>query len=662
MAAAGWVRRWMVGGAAGVVMASPSVRAAEMDQLLAMDLQALTRVKVSLVSRIDEEAFDAASAIFVLTREEILRSGARRLPDLLRGVPGLHVGRLDANKWAIAARQRLSRFASTMLVMIDGRHVYTPLFGGVRWESLDLPLDTIDRIEVIRGSGGPLWGANAVDGIVHVHTLPASATTGSRVEAGLGAGDLKAELAGWTAWRHGETDWRVGARAISSDRGRYLPAELSTHRGLRAAGTGADDAGRLATVELRADRDLGAERWTWQAHLHDGRYDEERVTGGQVRRNPVEQRGGSVQLRWQRAEGAGREWRASVVLDRADFADDILVERQTTLDLDLQRSVQLAAHRLTFGAGWRWYGSDWSLPSGQPCVNCFGLAPAHGQNRLASVFVQDQWTPDPAWRLTAGAKFEHSDYADGQWQPTLRLTWMPTPDRVAWFALTRAVRTPTRSERDLAFYGVDAATAPLLGCLTYADGTCLLGDKSAPTWKADSAELGLRLRGTDWSADVAAFANRVDQQKTGGAEDTRVHGLESLLRWAPGAGWMLEGQWTLHRGTVRLSDGSEPAASLLPRQTVALGLRRSVGPDWEVDLRWRHVSGIARSNTPGSTLAPIPVQDTLAMRLAWRPDPAGEWVLEAELSAPDPRVEYVEALKVNTGLGHRIGLRYARRF
>ena len=134
MAAAGWVRRWMVGGAAGVVMASPSVRAAEMDQLLAMDLQALTRVKVSLVSRIDEEAFDAASAIFVLTREEILRSGARRLPDLLRGVPGLHVGRLDANKWAIAARQRLSRFASTMLVMIDGRHVYTPLFGGVRWE------------------------------------------------------------------------------------------------------------------------------------------------------------------------------------------------------------------------------------------------------------------------------------------------------------------------------------------------------------------------------------------------------------------------------------------------------------------------------------------------------------------------------------------------
>lgn len=662
MAAAGSVRRWMVVGAAGIAMAASTARAAELDKLLAMDLQALTRVKVSLVSRIDEEAFDAASAIFVLTREEILRSGARRLPDLLRHVPGLHVGRLDANKWAIASRQRLSRFASTMLVMIDGRHVYTPLFGGVRWESLDLPLDTIDRIEVIRGSGGPLWGANAVDGIVHIHTLPASATTGSRVEAGIGAGDLKGELGGWTAWRTADTHWRLGARVIASDSGRYLPTALSTHRGLRVAGAQADDAGHLATADLRADRGEGADRWTWQAHLHQGLFDEERVTGGQVRRNPVDQRGGSVQLRWRRAEGTGREWRASVVLDRADFADDILVEQQTTVDLDLQRSVQLGAHRWTFGAGWRWYGSEWSLPAGQPCVNCFGLVPAHGQNRLASVFVQDQWMPDPAWRVTLGAKFEHSDYADGQWQPTLRLTWMPDPDLVGWFAVTRAVRTPTRSERDLAFYGVDAATAPQLGCLSYADGVCLLGNKAAPTWKADSVEWGLRLRGNDWSADVAVFANRVDQQKAGGTDDSRVHGLESLLRWSPRADWMVEGQWTVHRGSVRQAGGADGEMSLLPRQTTSLGLRRALGPEWDLDLRWRHVAAIARSTTPGSTLVPMPPQDALALRLAWRSDAASEWVLDAELSDPDPRVEYVEALKVNTGVGHRVGLRYARRF
>lgn len=166
----------------------------QLEDLLDMDLRALMNINITLASRIDETQFTTPAATYIVTQEDIRRSGLRRIPEILRLIPGLHVAKIDNNKWEMGMRNLHSRFNSTMLVMIDGRHIYTPFSAGVNWEAQNVFIDDIERIEVVRGPGGSLWGANAVDGIINIITKNTRNTLGTTAYAALGEGELRHEL------------------------------------------------------------------------------------------------------------------------------------------------------------------------------------------------------------------------------------------------------------------------------------------------------------------------------------------------------------------------------------------------------------------------------------------------------------------------------------
>ncbi len=644
-------------------MGAGPAQATEVADLLAMDLNRLLDVEVSVASRREQNAFELPAALVVLTADDIRRSGHLQLADVLRDVPGFHVGSLDGNKWAVSARNGLSRFSSTLLVLVDGRPVYTPMFGGVRWEAQNLLLADVQRIEIIRGPGGPLWGANAVDGIVNVVTRNAEATQGTLVQMGAGTGQWERHF----AVRHGaqlgaQTHWRLSAQELQSGPGRHLPAEQSTHGGRRAAGSQAQDTGWSQALSARVDGRWGPEaEWSLQAQRSRSRYSEERaLAGNRIQPNVMRYDGAFISGHWQQ-QLAGITWRLSGSLDELNTRDDILRDAQHILDVDSQFVWPRGDHTFTLGMGWRNYKSHTTQPFRPPnvnCVVCFGVWPARGGSTTTSLFVQDQWSLQPNWQLTLGAKWERYDNGRESLQPTLRSAWQPTPTQTLWAATTRAVRGTTRLERDRAFFNVPASLAPQLGCRRYADGTCWNGDPSLPDWTADVAEAGWRTRlNNGWDVDLALFNTRY----TGGfgnpnqplaERKTRIKGAELQLRGALTPTLSLKAGLSHQRGSAR-DAGAAMAAPVpqLPRWSGMTQLSWSPNASWALDAKLYHVTALDRLG-----LAPLPSHQRLDARVAWRAAPQWSWALSGSNLTGQRNAEYFESLKVGTAMARSVFL------
>lgn len=645
--------------------ASAQAPAPSVDDLLDLDFQRLLDVPVQVASRRDERAFALPAALAVLSPEDIRRSGQRRLAELLRELPGLHVGRWDGNKWAVSSRNQLLRYASTMAVLVDGRPVYTPLFGGVRWELQDGVQDDIQRVEVIRGPGGPLWGANAVDGVVQVLTKPAQDTLGDWVQLGLGDGDLQRDL----ELRHGarlgeQAAWRLSLRHLSSGPGRYPAAGLSTHANRRPEGADADDRGELTTLAWRADGgDAVRGRWMLQAQRMRARNHEERASTLRLTPNRLLYDGGFALARWtQNLAGGELALRASY--DRLDSRDDILRDRQTLLDLDFQGTWQWPMHTLVAGLGWREYTSRTTLPppTVPACSPCFGVWPEHGGAKTPSVFVQEQLTLGPELRATAGLKWERYSQGRDSTQPTVRLSWQPSQQQTLWAAWTSAVRTPTRLEQDRAFLNVSPATASALGCRSYLSDArvCLAGEPDAALWRARVAELGWRAQlAGGLGIDVSLFGSRyVNVPGAGSKVQHRLRGAEAQMRWQPAAGWQVQAQLSQVDGEERRPDGGRAPINLLARWRGALSLHWAPWDDWEFGL---HLDG-ASARPRAAPLQALPAYLGTGLRAAWRPSARQQWTLSLKQLGAQDRVEYHEALKVNTRMPASLWLGYARQF
>ncbi|WP_326533694.1 TonB-dependent receptor plug domain-containing protein [Pseudorhodoferax sp.] len=632
-------------------LAAPAL-AAPVEDLLALDFQRLLDVKVSSATRNEESAFGVPAALFVLGAEDIRRSGHRHLAELLRDVPGLHVGRFDGNKWAIASRSALSRFASTLLVMIDGRPVYTPLTGGVRWEVLNLPLSEIERIEVIRGPGGPLWGANAVDGIISVVTRAARDLQGPGADLALGSrGDLRSQLALHQGWALGpDLHARVTAQRSVHRPGVYAPAELSSHRGLRTAGAAADDAGWSEGVGLRLDGQAdAANRWSLQLQRSRARFSEERAS---TLRPPLPNRmrydNGFALGEWQTQAGSARGV-ARLSIDALASRDDILRDDQRMIDLDLQWSDRWQSHQWTVGAGWRDYDSQAHLPiSDSPCVACFGVWPPRGGSQTLSLFAQDQWLLSESLQATLGAKLENYRPGGHSVQPTLRLAWTPAAGQTAWLAATRAVRAPTRLERDRASFNVPPAQQAAFGCWGVDGPACLLGDPQLPLWTAKVLEAGWRARlSNGLDLDLSLFDSRYEGVRGTGIgfpqRAPQLHGAEASLRWQVQRAWSLHlgGSW--QEGSEAPTGQARTPMNLLPRRQWLLQSRWSPLPDWDLDLRAEQVAERRRAGLPA-----LPAYWRVDARLAWRPAPGWEASLTLQRLNNPLAVEYFESLKVNT--------------
>ena len=320
-----------------------------------LSLEELLQIEVYSVSRRSEPIGDAPAAVYVIDREAIRRSGVTSLPDALRLVPGMEVARIDANKWGVAARGFNGRFANKLLVLIDGRAVYTPFFSGVMWEAKDVLLEDVRRIEVIRGPGGTLWGANAVNGIINIVTTAAQETQGGLV--GVGAGT---EERGFVRLRYGgalnaDTHFRIYAKAFVRD------------AFVDSVGRSGADGWRMGRAGFRLDRRLGqGGSLTWQGDIYRG----ER---GQVYRFPaltppysrlVEDddgrlAGGNLLGRWRHTFTRGSELRLQVYYDRAEWDDALIAEIRDTYDLDFQHRFSWGDRQeMVWGLGYRFTTDD----------------------------------------------------------------------------------------------------------------------------------------------------------------------------------------------------------------------------------------------------------------------------------------------------------------
>jgi iron complex outermembrane recepter protein len=489
--------------AIGSLCAAQQALADDVDPF-ALSPEQLFNATVTSVSKTAEKLGDAPAAIFVLTNEDIMRSGATSIPEALRLVPGVEVIRATASSWAISVRGFNSGLANKLLVLIDGREVYDPLFSGVYWDVQDTALEDIERIEVIRGPGGTLWGANAVNGVINIITKSAKDTKGA-LGSLIAGNQERAVVTGRYGAQDDNAHWRVY--------GKYLNrAETDL-----PSGVDAQDEWRAWRTGFRADWDTTAQGDTFT--LQGDAYSSD---SGKLRSVPqltapyasvVEENisadGGNILGRWTHDLDGGSSLIAQAYIDVAQRRQFTLKDRRTSFDFDLQYDLpDLDRHDII--AGFRYRYTDSRLTETQ--IITFDDSERHDQ--LFSAFVQDKITLEPErWFLTLGSKFEHNDYTGFEMQPSARLLWTGD-DQAAWASISRAVRVPSWLEHDLTV--VTGVIPP--GTIPGIVFPVKVELQPSPAFESEELvayELGYRQQVTpSLSFDIAAFYNDYDSLAT----------------------------------------------------------------------------------------------------------------------------------------------------
>ena len=458
-----------------------------------LGLDQLANMSVTSVGKKEQKLTAAPAAIYVLTEEDVRRSGATSIPEALRLVPGLEVARVDAHNWAISARGFNDIYANKLLVLMDGRSVYTPLFAGVYWDVQDMFLPDLDRIEVIRGPGGTLWGANAVNGVININSKTASQTQGTLVTGGGGTEDRA--LGGL---RHGgklgeDTYYRAYVKY-----GLHDDSELTS-------GRRANDAWSMVRTGFRIDHEpKGPDLFTVQGDLYAGWQDQTFVLPSLTppytsTLTPAgDLSGGNLLGRWTHTFSEESNLRIQTYYDRTSRDVGFFAEDRDTVDVDAQHRFRLAGFNdIVWGVGYRVTSSHIKKES-------FALSFDQNQrtDHLFNTFVQDEirLVPDRL-ALTLGSKFEHNDYTGFEVQPNARLMWTPHERHSVWASVARAVRTPSQAHYDLRLNTavIPGAPATVVG---------IFGDEDVFSEDLIAYELGYRVRPMDrLSLDFTAFYN-----------------------------------------------------------------------------------------------------------------------------------------------------------
>jgi iron complex outermembrane receptor protein len=422
-----------------LVIGSWPVAADEEPDITDLSLEELADIEVTSVSKKAERSSEAAAALYVITQEDIRRSGVTTIADALRLVPGVHVAKIDSNKWEVSVRGSSSQFSNKLLLLMDGRSVYTPLFAGVFWDVQDTLLADIERIEVIRGPGGTLWGSNAVNGVINVITRSARDTQGLLVSGG-GGDEERAFVGARYGGRFGEGFYyRVYGKYFDRDGG-FDPVR------------GGFDDWHMARGGFRADWDVSpADLLTVQGDVYAGRAGQAGLPGLALVEPGMEfderLTGGNVIGRWTRTLGESSDATVQAYYDYTDRNELFFRERRGTFDLDFQHRFPLPwRQEFVWGAGYRLTSDEFRGSLG------LDLMPDDRDVQLASMFVQDEiWIVPDRVRFTLGSKFEHNDYTGVDIQPSGRIAWLPTAGQTVWGSISRAVRTPSRFENDVSF-------------------------------------------------------------------------------------------------------------------------------------------------------------------------------------------------------------------
>jgi iron complex outermembrane receptor protein len=593
-----------------------------------MDIMELLNESVTSVSRKESPFNESAAAIFVINQEDIRRTGHNSLPEMLRLVPGMNVARIHGNEWAVSSRGFTEQYSNKLLVLIDGRTVYTPMFGGVYWNAQDMLLEDLDRIEVIRGPGATLWGSNAVNGVVNITSKSAKETQG-----GLITGSFGTEERPTVGVRYG------GQIAPNVYYRTYV--KTFDRRGFMEGADENADSWNMTRVGSRVDWETPASALiTLQAEYYQGRVGEhfEGVSltpPFTTSQNPIHDNyGGNFIARMTRELSPDSELTVQVYYDRFHQGDGDISETRTTLDLDVQHHFLLGDYNdIVWGVGSR-YTKDRLSPT-------FYLTfdPEEDQEYIYTAFVQDELTLVPKrLKLTIGSKFEQNEHAGFVVQPSVRMLWMPTPRQSAWAAISRAVRVPSRYDRDARLNTAafqPPASPPIL--------VVLQSEKNVDPETVKAFEVGYRFEQDNRvSYDLTAFYNEYDgiMSYVPGAsffETTpspphvviplyfrnavsgETYGVEAAVQWRVTDAWkLIAGYSWLH---MRLHP-NETSEGQNPEQQVKL---RSY---WDLPRNFQLNAAVYYTGSTSTPLKGNTVELDSILRfdlgLTWRPRPALE--------------------------------------
>jgi iron complex outermembrane recepter protein len=547
--------------------------------LLSLSLEELSDVTVSSVSRREQPLSEAAASIYVISGDEIRRAGVLSLPEALRLAPNLQVAAIDARQYAVSARGFNGNISNKLLVMVDGRTIYSPLFSGVFWDAQDFVPADIDRIEVVSGPAGATWGTNAVNGVINVVTLSAQKTQGPSVSVTEG-----------TLERSGTARFGWAPSDSLSVRGhvRSFQRDASILR----SGADAGDASTGTFAGVRADWQQGVDAVSLDANGYTSETDSRPVAGA------VELSGTNIRGQWNRQLAAGGEVNLQAYLDVAKRTDNYLLQENANI-LDVEGKVLRTdgAHRWLTGMGYRRAKSH-----SEPGL-LFSFQPAQRTLEWYSAFAQDEIGITESLALTLGLRLERNVYTGWEVLPSLRLGYKLADGGLLWSALSRAVRSPARFDRD-----IHAPPSPPF---------LIVGGPNFKSEIANVAEAGYRMQaGRNASVSVTAFLQDYERLRSGEFSGSslvienriegQVRGIEAWGSWQPSAAWRLDLGWLWLDKALRLEQGStDPTGpSNLgndPRSQWTLRTLHRLGDRVDLSASVRHVAQLPAPVIPAYT-------------------------------------------------------------
>jgi iron complex outermembrane receptor protein len=588
-------------------------------------LEDLMKIQITSASRKEQPIDEVPAAVFVLTQDDIRRSGMRSIPELLRLVPGVQVGRINSSNWAVSIRGFNDVFSNKLLVLVDGRSIYQGVFSGVFWDAEDLVLDDVERIEVIRGPGAAVWGANAVNGVINIVTKSALDTKGTLVRVGAGNFDRAQVTA-----RYGGS-FAAGAYRVYS--------QWTARGDTQLTGVSPDDNWTIFSSGARVDWTRGADEWTVDGSVRSGRANTiwtlpltavpdftPRVSAASSFTL------GHVLGRWTHRTGAGSSVQvqtSAAILDRQDF----IPLNETALDAQGQYHTKLGArHDVVAGGGARFVksrtGSNFAV----------SFDPSNPHTLVSNLFVQDEVTLPSRLSLTLGTKLEHEPRAGWALQPTARLMWSPAPRHHLWVGASRALRTPSPTDTGVR---INAIVLP-------GDLPLVVGVVGNPDYKAEvfnDVEGGYRVQiGSVASFDVTTFRGHYTGlptsdplapafEATPGPPHifvaTRLEnrlqadtaGVELAARVTPAPGWRIDGSYSTFRLTPHLDAGSQDAVAgaydgNAPARQWLLHSSVDVGRRVQLDGTVFHAGPLTRIAVPAYTRADLRIEVLLTAHLS----------------------------------------------
>jgi iron complex outermembrane receptor protein len=550
-----------------------------------LSLEELAGIQVTSVSRRGEPLNEAAASIYVITSDAIRRSGASTLPEALRLAPNLQVARIDATQYAISARGFNNAIGNKLLVLIDGRTVYTPFFSGVLWDQQEVMLADVARIEVISGPGATLWGANAVNGVINIITRASTDTQGLLADVRAGNHERGAAV------RYGLSLGEAGHLRLYGKTGRWENTET-------ASGSPVPDGSERHQLGFRADWAGGANTFTLQGDTYRTRAEHRGFAFGIFELTPIESSGANLLGRWTRQLDSGGEVRVQAYVDNTQREDALLYKPSIDLaDIEAQHSLSFGAHKMVWGGGYRR-----ARDTIDPGV-FFGFVPASRTLSWANLFVQDQLALSATLDLTLGLKLERNDYTGTETLPNLRMAWQPAAHQLLWGAFSRAVRAPARLDRDIR---LPPAGPPYI----------IAGGPEFVSEVANVFELGYRAQpNADWSYSATAFLHDWRRLRSGETPpnamvqnriDGKTYGAEGWLAWQVLPQWRLSaGASTLQKDLQLQAGSSDPVgpANLGDDPDYQWFLRSAfnVGEAQEFDVALRRVASLPQAGVPAYT-------------------------------------------------------------